>query len=175
MTQEFLKVGTILKPVGLNGDVKVFSTTNFKEIRYKKGNTLYLFVDNNYVPIKVSYYRQKDSTTDILHFENINSIDEVEKLYKIDLFCIKDRSILKNDEYFYSDLINLEVYDLNQNKIVGKVYSVEEFPAQITLKVKKNEVLEGFFYIPFIDVFVKNVDLEKKYIQVKLIEGMYEN
>ena len=43
---QYLRVARIVNSIGLNGEIKIFSTTSFKEIRYKKGNKLYILVDN---------------------------------------------------------------------------------------------------------------------------------
>ena len=42
--EKYLKVGQILKTQGLKGEVRVFSTTSFKDIRYKKGNELFILL-----------------------------------------------------------------------------------------------------------------------------------
>lgn len=39
---EFRKVGTLLKPRGLDGEIRIYVTTDFSEIRFNVGNTLYL-------------------------------------------------------------------------------------------------------------------------------------
>ena len=50
------------------------------------------------------------------------------------------------------------------------VKEVEEFPAQITLRVKS---LKGKdFFVPFIEAFIKNVDVESKKIIIHFMEGM---
>lgn len=165
----YLKVGSINKPVGLKGEVKVFSTTTFKNIRYKKGNVLFLFVDNSYKEVTIESYRQKDSKFDILKFNEFNSPEEIEPFYQKDLFVLKDEKVLKKNQYFYDDLINCKV--VNQDNIeIGKVVKIEEFPSQITLKIENSE--KKFIYIPFIDVFIKSVDIENKTIICNTIEGM---
>ena len=42
-----LNLGTILKTKGLDGTVKVYSTTDFADIRYKIGNKLFLHNEKN--------------------------------------------------------------------------------------------------------------------------------
>ena len=169
MDDKYLKVGTILKPSGLKGEFLVFSTTTFKSKRYKRGSVLYLLLDNSYQPFIVKSYRPKNNKIDILSFKGLDTIESIEPYLKLDLFVLKDYKDLKKDEYFFIDLIGCNV--INQDNInIGKVVEILEYPSQTTLKIKNNDNKD--IYIPFIDVFVKKVDIENKLIEVNTIEGM---
>ena len=69
------------------------------------------------------------------------------------------------------DLLNLTVFDEDNNEL-GVVSSIEEFPSQITLKVSKKD--KHFFYVPFNDFFIKDVNLEDKKLIIHIIEGLIE-
>ncbi len=169
---KYLKVGKILKTQGLKGEVKVYSTTSFKDIRYKKGSTLFVLTKNNeYLKVKVNSFYSKGENLDIISFKNYDSIETVEQLIGLEIYALKDESILFDNEYYYDDLLNLEVID-EENKKLGIVDSIEEFPSQITLKIKVSQ--KKYFYVPFNDFFIKNVDLEGKTIQIHVIEGLIE-
>ena len=57
---------------------------------------------------------------------------------------------------------------LNSNhEILGKVSKVEEFPAQITLRVQRKGKPD--FFVPFIKQFIINVDIENKEIIINVI------
>ena len=56
------------------------------------------------------------------------------------------------------------------NKEYGKVKEVEEFPAQITLRVSRRNGKD--FFIPFVKDFIRQVDIQNKKIIVNIIEGM---
>ena len=75
---------------------------------------------------------------------------------------------LEDGFYYFLDLEKCNV--VSEGKIIGKVIKVEEFPAQITLRVKSTEGKE--FFVPFIKAFIKNVSLESKEIEIELWEGM---
>ena len=53
---------------------------------------------------------------------------------------------------------------------VGVVKEVEEFPAQLTLRVKRAGKED--FFVPFVKAFIKRVDINKKEIEINIIEGM---
>lgn len=166
---EYLRVARIVNSIGLNGEIKIFSTTTFKEIRYKKGNKLFIKIDNEYIPVTVKSYRIKDSKFDCITFNEFSSIEQVENLKNHDIFCIKDESILLENEFYYDDLKNLKVIDENK-KEVGITIEIEEFPANLTLKIKTNEGKISF--VPFNDFFIKNIDLTNKTVTIHVIEGL---
>lgn len=166
---QYLRVARIVNSIGLDGEVKIFSTTSFKEIRYKKGNKLYILVDNDYIPVTVKSFRIKDAKFDAISFKEFTSVEQVENLKNHDIFCMKDESILLKNEFYYDDLKDLKVYD-EDKKEVGITIEIEEFPANLTLKIK---TIEGkISFVPFNDFFIKNVDLENKAITIHVIEGL---
>lgn len=168
--EEYLLVATILKPYGLKGQCRVFASTSFASKRFKKGNKLLLKRNDEFEELTISSAFKKEGNFYIVSFENIETIEEIEKLYQMQLFTKKDEKLLHKNEYFYSDLVGLKVFDEDENEL-GSVVSVEEFPAQITLKISKNAA-ESHFFVPFNDFFVKSVNIENKKIIIHLIEGL---
>lgn len=169
---EYLRVARIVKPIGLNGELKIFSTTTFPEIRYKKGNCLYILINGEYKKVTVKEHRIKDSKFDCIKFEELNDLTSVENLNNLDIFAIKDESILDDKTYYFNDLKNLNVYDENKKEI-GITSDIEEFPAQITFKIKG--LNDKFFYVPFNDFFVKEINIKESYIVIHVIEGLLWN
>lgn len=168
----YLKIGTITKQVGLKGEVRVYSTTYFASKRYKKGNKVFIKLGNDYKELTIKTYRKLDGSFDVISFEEYPNIDSTIDLMKKDLYALKDESILDKNQFYYSDLENCLVFSAD-NKEIGKVVSVEEFPAQITLKCVSNNKQE--FYVPFIPQFIKNVDILNKKITIEVIEGLLWN
>lgn len=168
--EEYLLLGIILDSFGLDGTAKILSKTQFGDKRYQKGNEVFLYneKDNSRISAKVESYRH-NGLFDYVKFDIINTKEEAENYRHFEVQVIKDSKDLKKGEYFFADLKNCEVYDENNN-LLGKVKEVEEFPAQITLRVKSNEGKE--FFVPFIKEFIKNVSLENQEIEIVLWEGM---
>lgn len=165
---EYLSVGKITKTFGIKGEVKVYVTSSFSLLRFKKNNILYIKSNEEYQPIKIEKSYQKDSNFFVVKFFNYDDATISETLKNQYLYIEKDPSILKDNEYFYVDLIGLDVFDENELN-VGKVDKIEEFPAQITLKISfKNK----FYYVPFNDFFVKEVNLKNHYIKIHTIDGL---
>ena len=167
---EYLTFGKITGTVGLKGEVKAYVTSTFTDLRLQKGYTLFIKINNEYKPFKVKSSRFKGGNFFIIQFEDLESIEEAEKYKNCEIFSIKDQEDLYDNEYFYSDLVGLKVIN-EENEDRGIVVSVEEFPAQITLKVKFND---KFYFVPFNDFFVPNVDLKNKILTLHEIGGLIE-
>ena len=167
---EYLSLGKITGAFGLDGTLKVFSTTNMGAKRYKKGSTVFLFdIENNqYIEYKVLSYRH-NGLFDFIKLENINTPEEAISKKEQEIYVIKNRDDLGDNEYFYSDLRGCEVCDKSQNKL-GIVKEIEEFPAQLTLRVSRS--CKPDFFVPFIEEFIVDVDIENKRIIINVIEGL---
>ena len=165
---EYLTVGTIVKTVGLKGEVKVYPSTSFRDSRFKKGNHLFILKNGEIEKTLTIKFHRINGSLDHLVFEEISSIEEAEQLVHQELVVEKDASNLKKDQYFFSDLIGLDV-EFEDGKHIGKVKKVEEYSSYQTLRIKTDgkDVL-----IPFLKAFILSVDLENKLIKVKYIEGL---
>ena len=164
---EYLLLGKISKPHGLKGEVKIFSNTDFASLRYQKGNVVFLLSNNEYLPLKVhSFYKYKDY--DVVSFEEHLDINLINDLLGKNLYIKKSDATLPNNHYHYADLVNLKV--ISEGKEVGIVKNVIHAPANDILRCINKE--NKTFDIPFVDEFILNVNLSKKEIKVKLIEGI---
>ena len=164
---EYLTLGKIVDTFSLDGSVKVISSTTNQDIMYKKGNKIFVSVDNEMKELTVISHR-KSSNCDIVKFQEITNIDEALLFKGKSLLVIKDTKDLKEGYYFYSDLEGCSIH--SEEKELGKVISVEEFPAQLTLRCKTSS--GKVFFVPFVKAFIKSVDIEKKEIHINYVEGL---
>ena len=168
--KEYLLVCKVLKPVGLKGDLKVYTYTTFKDIRYKKGSKLFYKNGEDNIELTVKSFYSKGGNLDVISFKDLDEIDKVNFLLGKEIYALKDDSLLNENEFYYSDLTGLKVIDEDNNEL-GKVTSIEEFPAQITLKIQKNSA-KSHFFVPFNDFFVKEVNIKDGFIKIHLIDGL---
>ncbi len=167
---EYVCLGKITDSFGLDGTMKIYSTTNMAAKRYSKGSIVFLFNPPNQERSehKVLSFRHSEPF-DFVRLEGINSPEEVKKLKGLEVHAIKDQKDLEEGSYFYSDLRGCIVYSTDGVEL-GKVKEVEEFPAQITLRVSRNKGND--FFVPFIKEFIDKIDIENKRIFIKIIEGL---
>ena len=164
---EYVTIGKILNTFGIKGELKVDVYTDFLKDRFKKGSTVY--VGDNYLPFVVESYREHKGFL-LLQFKDNNDINLVEKYKGLYLYKSKDDiKPLKDGEYYFSDLKNLDVYV--NDKIVGKVINVEQGLRNNNLRVLKNEDNKEYL-IPYLPVFIKEVNLKENKISINWIEGL---
>lgn len=168
--EEYLLLGYITDSFGLDGTVKVLSKTDFAEDRYQEGNIVYLFNarDNSRIEAEVIKFR-KNGPFDFVKLNIINTKEEAMTYKGYEIQVIKDETELEEGYYFHSDLEKCVAYDENGNEL-GKVVKVEEYPAQNNLRIRRKNGKE--ILVPFIEVFVKSVDIKEKRIVIHVIEGM---
>ena len=167
---EYIEIGKIVNTHGLKGELKIESWSSFDEIRYAKGNTVFLKIDNKYVPFTVATYRSHKGFP-LVSFEGFQDINLVEK-YKFHIVYIDkdERDELEEDEFYSDELLDLDVLDDDSNKI-GTVIAVEfTNGAQDNLRVRTSEGKEVL--VPYVDEFILDVNLDENYVQIHLMDGL---
>ena len=163
---EYIKVGTVIGSHKLDGTMKIIASTYFAKERFSKGKKVYFSKKEGTFTV-VSY--GKGGKFDYLKVIEITTPEEALDLKGSEIYIDKEEADLPKGYYHFHELEQCEVYDEN-DKLIGKVKTVEEFPAQITLRVTLLNKKETF--IPFIDFFIKEVDIKNHKIKVHVIEGM---
>ena len=157
------KFGTILKPDGLRGEVRVFSDSDFLKERLIKGQIFK--TEKGDLTIQTATL---GSNVHKVKFKELSSIEDAEKYRQMDLMLeTLDSSLLDEDEYYFVDLIGCDVYFDDQ--CIGQVLEVMDMSAHPVLRIKTESET---FLIPFIEAFVPEIDVKNKRIKVNLIEGM---
>ena len=170
MQEEYLLLGYITDAFSLDGTFKVLSKTDFAEKRYQKGKEIFLYQANTKqrMTVVVESYR-KGGQFDFVKVQGVNSKEEALEFKGYEIHALKDYEIVDKDTYYYVDLVGCKVVDEN-DKQLGVVSVVEEFPAQLTLRVKREG--QPDFLVPFVKAFIKKVDIVNKKIVINVIGGL---
>ncbi|MBQ6216624.1 MAG: ribosome maturation factor RimM [Erysipelotrichaceae bacterium] len=164
---EYVVIGKILNTFGIKGELKADAYTDFVEERFKKDSTVY--IGEEHVPFVMRSYRMHKGFY-LLSFKDVDDINLVEKYKGMLLYKAKsDIHKLKEGEYYFSDLKDLDVYV--DDKKIGKVLQVEEGIAANNLRILKDEDRKEYL-VPFLPVFISHVDLDEKRIDVIQMEGL---
>lgn len=166
---EYLLLGKIVDKFGLDGTLKIYSTTNNAEMRYKKNARVFLYDEKN--DQRIEYQVESFRKSGVFDFVKLKGFDAnlADQVKGFEVQVIKDNNDLEVGYYFYSDLVGCEILDEHKN-VLGIVKNIEEFPAQITLRVARKNGKD--FFVPFIKQFIKNVDIQNKKIEIIVLEGM---
>lgn len=169
--EDFFQVGVITSVHGLNGEVKVYPTTDDPG-RFKRLKEVLLDTSKGgYIPLEIEAVKFINQFV-ILKFEGIDKIEDVEKYRKCPLLVTRSNAVqLARDEYFIADLVGLKVRDEDGLEI-GVLKDVLETGANdvyvITLDSGKELLL------PAIKQCVLEVNIEAGYIKIHILEGLLD-
>ena len=170
MHDEYLLLGYIIDAFSLDGTFKVLSKTDFASKLYQKGNEVFLYQPNTKQRMSVTVESYRGSGQfDFVKVHGINTKEEALEFKGYEIQAIKDYKNIDKDSYYFVDLVGCNIID-EKGKVYGVVSQVEEFPAQLTLRVKRKG--QPDFFVPFIKAFIRRVDINKKEIEINIIEGM---
>jgi len=157
-------IGKIVNAAGLKGEVKVYSYAASKE-RFGRLKKIYI-EDSRHEIEGIRYLKEAV----VLKLAGIDGRNAAESVKGMGVYMDEaDLPELSEGEYFIRDMIGMAVFDDKGNK-VGELCDVLQSRAQDLYEVLTED--GGKILIPAVDEFIKNIDIEKKRIDVKLIEGL---
>jgi len=159
-----IQIGIIVNAVGLKGEVKIVNYSNSKE-RYQELESIY--VENIVHKIEKVRYN-KDLV--ILKLSGIDDRSTAEEAKGKGIYIDeRDLPALSEGEYYIRDMIGLSVVD-DTGHVLGKLSDVIQNSAQDLYEVEMKDGKK--ILIPAVEEFILNIDIEKKQMDVKLIEGL---
>jgi len=173
---EWLIVGLITSPQGINGKIKVNSLSDFEERFTKPGKRWIQKDKDDPRELQLTHgFKKPGKESFIITFKEINNRNQAESL-KGHKVLVKVDSIpeLSKEEFHLTELVNLKVKisENNKLKIIGKVINLENEKNNllvIQLLKKNKEVL-----IPFVKEIVPVVDIKKNFIIITPPPGLLE-
>ncbi len=168
---KLVSVGKILNFHGIKGEVKI-GYTKGKEELIESLDRVFITKNGIQTEYKVSTVRFHKQFA-LVKFEEINSINDVEEIKGLEIKIPKElvESNLKEDEFFVSDLIGAEVYNIDGEKI-GLIKDIGTNGANEILEITDSN--DQNHLVPFVKDLVPVVDLIGHKIVVRDIEGLIE-
>ncbi|ANZ62107.1 ribosome maturation factor RimM [Secundilactobacillus paracollinoides] len=171
----YYKVGTIVNTHGIRGELKVVTTTDFPDQRFKKGSQLAVFKkESDQKPkqtITIASSRQHKGFM-LITLEGVADINEVLPLKGTTLKVSDDNlsdSDLDDGQYYYHQIIGLAVVT-EDGEHLGEIKEILAPGANdvwVVARPEKDDLL-----LPVIDQVVKRVELDKNQVVVELMEGL---
>lgn len=167
-----LKVGKIVNTHSLKGEVKVISSTDFEEERFKKGSKLLITRGNQLIrEVVVQSYRNHKNFL-LVKFEGIDSVEEAEKLKNLQIKIDSDEvGELEENEFYFHQIIGCEVFDEN-DKNLGEIIDILTPGANDVWVIKGENGKE--ILIPYIEDVVKKIDITSKKVNIAVMEGLID-
>ena len=166
----YFNVGKIVNIQGLQGELRVLSVTDFSEERFKKGSKLSIYDDKNQFVMEAEIAsHRKQKNFDIVKFKGLYHINDVEKYKGCSLkVAEEDLADLEEDEFYYHEIIGLDVYEGEQ--LIGQIKEILQPGANdvwVVARKGKRDLL-----LPYIPPVILKVDIPNGRVEVDIMEGL---
>ena len=149
----YLYIGKLVNTHGIKGEVRILSNFRHKDKVFVKGFKFYVGKDKKeYV---VETYR-KHKNFDMVVFKDNYDINLIEHLKGSFVYINKDELKLDKNKFLSVDLIGFDV--IINDKL--------DTPANEVL------VLDNNIMIPYVDAFIKEIDIKNKKVSVYEVKGL---
>ena len=166
--EDYLRIGVLTSPHGVKGEISVYPTSENLD-RYSDLTDCFLSVKGEMKPVKVTGCKYKKNMP-VLKFDGIDDRDAIEALRGTELYVDREHALeLDEGEYYLADIMGFKVS--SDGVIIGNIEDYFDNDAdQTIIVVKCNDGTTK--YIPDIEEFVLDVNMDEETVYVKLIKGM---
>ena len=168
-SEKLLPVGKVLKPHGIKGLIRAWSYARTMQSFQHSGSIF--FRQDNQEPAE---YRVLDIKPHknffILRIEGLHNFEDADRLRGADILVDKEKLTRNKGEYFWFELINLEVF-LDTGKYLGIIKEIIPTGSNDVYVVKLND---SEFLIPAIYDVVKKIDLDKGEMIISAMDGLLD-
>lgn len=162
---KYVLVGRLVNTHGLKGEVRILSEFKYKDRVFLPGMKIYIGKGKVCEEI-VSYRHHK--IFEMIMMKGYDDINQVLKYKGEYVFVNKEDIKLNPGEYLDEDIIGLTV--IVDGEVMGVVKRIEKHSKNEILVVKS---VDKNYLIPYNFDIIENVDLEKKEMSVKNIQGLF--
>lgn len=165
--QQYLEIGKIVSVFGIKGEVKVQPWCDspqflceFDTLYYKSGtpvNILRSRVAKNIVVMKI---------------DGVDTVEQAQAIRNRVLYMDRSDVELEKGSYFIQDLIGMTVIDEDTHQVYGKICDVTETGANDVYHIKNDD--GTMYYVPAIPQVIMKVDLDKKEMIIKPLDGLFD-
>lgn len=169
---DLVRVGIIVKPHGIRGELNVKPLTDFP-IRFHDLSQIFMIPKNDgeSVSAKIESARIHKNIV-LLKLDICNTIQEAQAAIGFEICITREECIkLPPDFYYIFDLVGLQVL-CSKGKLLGIIVDALTLPAQDLLIVKKENGKKVM--IPFVSEIVSEISIDKKCIVVQDFPGLFD-
>jgi len=160
--RRYIVIGRISGLLGVRGEVKVFSYTRSKQQIFSY-HPWFLNLESNWIEYEYLKGSSRGKCLSVL-LEGISDRDDTASFIDTEIAINREQLLpLPKDNYYWSDLMMMDVYDQTEKKI-GKVVEILETGANDVLVVEG----ENRMLIPFIvGQVIRKVDMKHRKIFIE--------
>ncbi len=166
--EDLLQVGIITTTHGVNGEVKVFPTTD-DPARFKKLKQVILDTGREKISLTVTQVRFFKNLV-ILKFKDYDNINDVEKWKSKGLYVTRENAVkCEEGEYFIADLMGLSVFS-DEGEALGELSEVLSTGANDVYVVTRAG--ERDLLLPAIRECILSIDMDERVMKVHVMDGL---
>ena len=163
-------VGYISKKIGFRGKISIKINIG-KPKDYLHTDFIYIDIENQLIPFKVTSCSPKKNIFLELKIEDINDEKSIEKLLNKNIFLNRKYLKKENTEHLTIDkFIDYSVF--NQKEKIGLVVKIIKQKSQNLIIVESNQKKE--ILIPLVANFIKEIDEKNKTLSLDLPKGLID-
>ncbi len=168
--KKYLRAGTITQPFGIKGDTKVYPHTDDPSI-FKKIKKVFIEKGSEYEEYEVESARMALPLV-ILKFKGIDTPEDIRAFRQKDIYILReDASPLEEGEYYFADIIGMDVTD--DNGIArGKITDILQTGANDVYEITAEDGTS--FLLPAIKECILNVDTAENKMLIHILEGLLD-
>ena len=151
-------VGTIVKPQGVKGELKIYPSDTDLDI-FK--NIKYVYIDNLKILVKKVVGRQGFL---YVFLDGINDRNTAEKYRQKKVYASDEEMTLKRDMFYVEDLLNMDVVS-EEGEFLGTITDIQSYGATdvfTILDVNNREIMLPHLKSIFLGVFDNHMKVNKK-------------
>lgn len=162
-------IGKMVSHHGIRGEIKIYpftdDVTKFLHFRH-----LFVSVGSNEKKLEIENCRIHKNMP-LIKFSGVDTIEQ--GLYLIGLEVAAEREVLDDGEggHFIVDLVGLKAIG-EDGEDYGVILDVIQNTAQDLYEIKHPGGKK--FFVPVVDEFVKEINIDEGYVRLSLIEGLLE-
>lgn len=162
-------VGKVIRPHGRRGLLRIWSYAE-SENSFLDGGGVFLKSISGKIEQRAVISVKPHKNLFLMELEGLKSKDDAEGYRGAEIFLNKETLSREQDEYFFYDLIGLEVY-LDTGQYLGRISQVISTKSNDTYVVKNGheEIL-----VPAIYEVVKEINLDKGKMIISSVEGFLD-
>ncbi|MBK9735721.1 MAG: 16S rRNA processing protein RimM [Saprospiraceae bacterium] len=168
MSESYVKIGTLLKPMGTHGEIKADLAEEFLDDLLKMEH-VFIKEDGSYIPYFMESIRETNHL--LIKFEDVEGPEAALSFNQKDIFLKKNTvtSQVYANKLEKESLIGYSVFDTDVK--IGIITNIEQFPQQIMASV---DYRGKTVYIPLVDQLIKKIDDNNAVIHMELPAGILD-
>lgn len=163
MSEEFVTVGKLGRPRGVQGEIYVTPLTDFPD-RFLGMSEMYLRNRDRWEKVKVVSTRLV-SGRPVLKMEGIDTPERASRMSNREIGVPKDQVVkLPEGSHYIFDLIGCKVFEEGSGIEIGEITNVETYPANDVYEIRKVDGKRTL--LAAVSKFVKSIDVAGKRIEI---------